>query len=297
VSGFWVFAARSNDELRVLFGYFYVLMLTICYSMLLRGLPFLYATLIGLLVPAALYVATHFGNGASTLRLPIAFARRYAARLTQESTIAMPAGRLFILRATGDEASGLLIAGQFTSGMLQLLLLGIGAALRTLSGDDNPGKPSPYRYPMWIVALLILIGSIARIAYIVNTQSAPRSTHHGELMALSLLIALIVMLGAFSTLAFSLIAETALVTIGSIASMVLHIPFGIEIALTSPFLSLSAEAAPIGKWSVTTVAPHESLLAHSHLYETDEVFTLLALEKAAHSVAVDPAGAASTVRV
>lgn len=289
-------AARAGDELRVLFGYFYGMMLIVCYSMLLHGVPFFYAILFGLLVPVALYVAIHFGKGTSTLLLPIAFARRYAARLTHESTIAIPPGRLFILRATGDEASGLLIAGQFTSGMLQLLLLGIGAALRTLSGDGKSGKPSHYRFPMRIVALLILIGSIARFAYIPYMKSA-RSTHDGEQMVLGLLIALIVILGALSTRAFSLIVETALVTMGSIASIVFHIPFGIEIALTSPFLSLSAEAAPIGKWSVTTVAPHESLLAHSHLYETDNVFTLLALENAAHKVVADPVGVASTARV
>ena len=289
-------AARAGDELRVLFGCFYGLMLIICYSMLLHGLPFFYAIQFGLLVPVALYVAIHFGKGTSTLRLPIAFARSYAARLTQESTIAMPPGRLFILRTTGDEASGLLIAGQFTSGILQLLLLGIGAALRTLSGDGKSGKPSRYRFPVRIVALLILIGSIARFAYIPHVQSA-RGTHDGEQMVLSLLIALIIALGALSTRAFSIIVETTLVMMGGIASMVFHIPFGIEIALTSPFLSLSAEAAPIGKWSVTTVAPHESLLAHSHLYETDEVFALLAPEKAAHSVAAKPVVVESTVRV
>ncbi|GLU34027.1 alpha/beta hydrolase [Trinickia caryophylli] len=278
-------AARAVDELRVLFGYFCVLALTVSYSLILHGWSFLYAVLTVLLALVALFIASHFGRGVSTLRLPIAFARRYAARLTRESTIALPPGRLLILRATGDEASGLLITGQFASGMLQLLLLAIGAALRAVSGDDDPHWRSRYRLSMWVLAILILIGSFARIAYLLHTPSAPLDSHRGELMVLSLLFALILTLGAFSTMPFSLLAETALVTIGSVASIVFHIPFGIEIALVSPVLSLSAEAAPIGKWPVTTVAPHQSLLAHSHLYETDEVFTLLAQAEATNDAA------------
>lgn len=104
------------------------------------------------------------------------------------------AERIYLI---GHSHGGLLAA---MAAMLRLLLLAIGAGLRRLSGDGNPGKLNPYRRATWIVAPLILVGSIARFSYLLNKESAPPpSAQDGELMALSLLIALIVILGAFPT--------------------------------------------------------------------------------------------------
>jgi hypothetical protein len=206
-----------------------------------------------------------------------------AERLLEQLTLPeLPSEKLLILRATGDEASALLLFFQF----LSLLLVRLFHLLQRLYGWVER------HFTAWSSRKLALIGAI--VAAVLGSAVAgaflTRVTAAGDSMFP--LVLAVLLLGAF-TLAMSLLLligwigpATALFRLAAsipllpaaLVIAVCMLPTDWRIAVANLLIDVTPEPTPAGAWQIHQLVPRPSAgagpavpgLAHSAIYDDDE---------------------------
>lgn len=258
------------------------------YALLGLGVVFALSGLVGIALDisiiglAALLVAVIFASldPDSALELVINTIREKGRRVCAESRICLPAKGIFILRTSADEASGFLATGQIFSWGFSVFFRFIGRPLGGIVKMENYFRSifggilrnETFRT---ISFSLILTGNaslmaIYRTHFLTFKPAVYACIGGGALVALLFILA---------THAVSLIVEPLLLLVSGAASFLFHLPFSIELATASLFVSISVESTPIGRWDITTVSHENAPFAHSLLHDSDEVARLIAQEE------------------
>jgi pimeloyl-ACP methyl ester carboxylesterase len=183
-----------------------------------------------------------------------------------DSRISLPKRRLFIVRATADEASGFLAFGQMLSWILIAFVKPLSLTLATIIRLEATITTAFGRF--------VNVGLFFGILGLLNSCGMLFPAFFKYTFWGSIILLLPMFFLRFHLL--SLIIEPLLLAITAVASFLCHLPFGIELALASLVVGVSVEAAPIGQWNIMTVASSGAVLAHSYLYDSDEVTKLVA---------------------
>ena len=196
-------------------------------------------------------------------------------RLRRELTLPQyPVLPVLILRTTGDEASGVLAMSQFLSwlvGRITSVLASLANKIR-LSGDEG-GR-------LWSF-LLIAVWALT-FAWVRKSEPIVREDFAYPIWTLFVSL----MIGAMSLALFvwvvriTLLAGVALLLFVRAMSLV---PFGIDVALASVVLQITAEATPPGSWTLTHVPGRPAgpsgfvaRFAHSHIYNDEDTLEAIA---------------------
>lgn len=190
-----------------------------------------------------------------------------AGKMSEVSRIALLPEQLTVCRAAGDEASGLLAISQVACSML----LGIQKTAATLNRYIRRLEFLISHKIMQTAPGLTAIGALAFIGLYFRTD---------PMVKLVVLPPIVVGLFCLCRL-FSIIVEVLLAIPVWVLSFLVNLPFGVELAVRSWIISISVEATPVGRWNSLLVNNINSSLAHSALYEQEEIFDEIARMHAA----------------
>lgn len=190
-----------------------------------------------------------------------------AGQLSEVSRITLSAEQLTVCRAAGDEASGVLAVSQVACWILltiQKMAATLNRYIRRLeffiSNSIMQKVPG-----LLVIAALIFMAVYFRADPLVKLVVIPP-----------------VAIGLFCLFRlFSIIVEVLLAIPVWVLSFVVNLPFGVELAIRSWIISISVEATPVGRWNSLLVNNINSSLAHSALYEQEEIFDEIARMHAA----------------
>lgn len=185
-----------------------------------------------------------------------------AGRLSEVSRITLLPEHMTVCRAAGDEASGLLAVSQVACS----ILLGIQKTAATLNRYIRQLEFLISHRIMQTAPGLMAIGALAFIGMYFRTD---------PMVKLVVLPPILVGIFCLCRL-FSIIVEVLLAIPVWVLSLVVNLPFGVELAIRSWIISISVEATPVGRWNSLLVNNINSSLAHSALYEQEEIFDEIA---------------------
>jgi hypothetical protein len=200
--------------------------------------------------------------------------------------------RVLIVRSPADEASGLLITGQFASQITVRVFL---AAQRMYDRIESFAKRwAKRRLALAGIAIVLFAATVLFLfAYAVATNADhPQWMRTGSLVGLyasmlPMVFVLTLPLGRYGLYGVTIPARLAVAVLTwpiiLLLSLFLVIPFGWEVAVANVLLDVSAEATPLGAWTVHTVAPltsgeidsDEIPLVHSAIYDNPHVIALI----------------------
>ena len=219
------------------------------------------------------------------------YGRRIERAMAATTTAIDPEGVL-IVRSPADEASGLLITGQFASQITVRVFL---TAQRMYAGIETfATRWAKRRLALaGIAAVLIAATVLFLFGYAAATNPGhPQWMRTGSLVGLyssilPLVFVLTLPLGSYGLYGATFPARLAVAVLTwpiiLLLSLFLVIPFGWEVAVANVLLDASAEATPLGAWTVHTVAPLTSVeidsddipLVHSAIYDNPHVIALI----------------------
>lgn len=190
-----------------------------------------------------------------------------ATQLSEVSRISLSAEQLTVCRAAGDEASGVLAVSQVAC----WILLTIQKIAATMNRYIRRLEFFISNSIMQKVPGLIAIAALICMA--ISFRDDPQ---------VKLVLIPPVAVGFFCLFRlFSIIVEVLLAIPVWVLSFVVNLPFGVELAVRSWIISISVEATPVGRWNSLLVNNINSSLAHSALYEQEEIFDEIARMHAA----------------
>jgi hypothetical protein len=219
------------------------------------------------------------------------YGQRIERAMATTATAIDPEGVL-IVRSPADEASGLLITGQFASQITVRVFL---AAQRMYAGIESFARRWAKRWLALagIAVVLIAAAVLFLSGYALATNPGhPQWMRTGSLVGfyaslLPLVFVLTLPLGSYGLYGATFPARLAVAVLTwpiiLLLSLFLVIPFGWEVAVANVLLDASAEATPLGAWTVHTVAPLTSVeidsddipLVHSAIYDNPQVIALI----------------------
>lgn len=231
----------------------------------------------------------------TTLFLAVGRWLDYGERLKRgmaPTATAIDPDRVLIVRSPSDEASGLLITGQFASQITVRVFL---TAQRMYDRIELFAKRWAKRRLALAAIAIALIAATALFltAYVVATNGGhPQWMRTGSLVGfyasiVALPFVLTLPLGSYGLYGATVPARLAVAVLTwpiiLLLSLFLIIPFGWEVAVANVLLDVSAEATPLGSWTVHTVAPLTSVeldtddipLVHSAIYDNPQVIALI----------------------
>lgn len=191
----------------------------------------------------------------------------------------LPSRKLLIVRATGDEASAVLLFFQFLSFL----------AVRLFHSAINLYGALHRRFAAWSEHKIALIavaiaGFLAIVGLVMLATALGLAITKGIAIAQVLLLSLLVVLPIFlllgwvdtATGVFRFIASLALVP-AALALAVFMLPIDWRVALANLLVDVTAETAPPGSWTMVQVVPERAEreqraapgLAHSIVYEDE----------------------------
>jgi pimeloyl-ACP methyl ester carboxylesterase len=185
-----------------------------------------------------------------------------ARKLSEVSRITLSAEQMTVCRAAGDEASGVLAVSQVACWILLGIQKMAAAANRYIRRLEFLISNSIMQSIPGMISVVALIGMAI--------------CFHTDPLAKFILMPLIAV-GFFCLFRlFSIIVEVLLALPVWVLSFVVNLPFGAELAVRSWIISISVEATPVGRWTSLLVNNINSSLAHSALYEQEEIFDEIA---------------------
>jgi pimeloyl-ACP methyl ester carboxylesterase len=208
----------------------------------------------------------------------IARIRALGNRIARNSRVSLHNNSLLILRATGDEASGMLMVSQMTSWALYSILKMLGFLSGVLVVLEDHARAllrriSELRVLDWGASIAIWFGYMLSMTYItINIPSLSEIAFQSMLLVFAVFPVFLSLVMRIP----SLVVNPALTIVGAVAAFIANLPFGIDLAASSAIVSITAESAPLGTWPITTVVSGNSLLAHSHLYDSEEISSSIA---------------------
>ncbi len=195
--------------------------------------------------------------------------RSHGESVADASLMRPPPTSLLVLRATGDEASGALGAMHVVSWLLVWILKYIGQLASVLLWVEELDGRLPSRLRrLGLLALRVFLFAFLAPILIALYLSTP-SAHLADLGTWAM-FATLAMLPMFLILQFRvayLIIAPALTIAATVINTLLLMPFGLDLAVRSALIAVSAEPTPLGSWPLRVSPPGEGLLAHSALYE------------------------------
>ena len=185
-----------------------------------------------------------------------------AEQLAEFSRISLSPEQMTVCRAAGDEATGVLAVSHIACWILLRIQKAAAALTRYIRRLEFFISDSFMR----TIPGAIVVGALSVMAmYFWSDPAAKR------------IVVPLVLVGLFSLFRlFSIIVEVLLAIPVWGLSLVLNLPFGLELAVKSLIIAISVEATPVGRWTTVLVHNINSSLAHSALYEQEEIFEELA---------------------
>ena len=185
-----------------------------------------------------------------------------AARSSEVSRITLSAEQMTVCRAAGDEASGVLAVSQVACWILLAIQKMAAALNRYIRRLEFFISNSIMQQVPGLIAMVALIF----VAIYFRTDPLVRAV-----------VLPPIAVGFFCLFRlFSIIVEVLLAIPVWVLSFVVNLPFGVELAVRSWIISISVEATPVGRWNSLLVNNINSNLAHSALYEQEEIFDEIA---------------------
>jgi hypothetical protein len=194
-------------------------------------------------------------------------------RIVVDAEIALADGSLKLFRTAGDEASGFLAIGQMTSWVVFTLFRVFGSAINVIATMEVRFGEFVTKHTGWGVMSMLgsfgLVGVLSAVIRVVFDWNPPI-----ESVILAGLVPLLLFLRVTS-----LLIEPVLSVAAACVAFICYLPFGFDLAVASPVVSVTVESAPEGRWELITVGSGDAFLAHSLLYDTTEVAKAVAMER------------------
>lgn len=224
---------------------------------------------------------------------------RYLSRLTnfileQNRTEVLSGIKMLIVRESADEASSLLGAVQLGTRVVSLLFSGVEAAADKVESWTQKTANNPLELKTILANIVLLLAAIGVVAdSILNTFA---SVFHVTLTAIAITnilgsvavvllyrrkyAALLASLGFTALFGMALTVTSMFAFPAWLLLWLLAYPIR-EAILSAPFVDVSAEATPEGRWCVTHFLPNEEVLGglslfHSAAHDDSRVFELVA---------------------
>ncbi|APW41774.1 hypothetical protein RS694_03910 [Rhodoferax saidenbachensis] len=196
--------------------------------------------------------------------------RKSTVSFAKHTEVTLDPSQLLVLRTTNDEASFLLALSAFSSWILQTLVRFIQTIFQLTRRLEK--LVAEYFNPMFIVSVLMLVclGFLKQSETYASLGNDVLE-HFGNALSMLLFIAY-----AVKVRAMALVVEALSFILTAPLFMLVALPFGLETALRASVLRISAEAAPPGTWTITTLRAQNALLSHSEIYERQEIAAALA---------------------
>lgn len=172
---------------------------------------------------------------------------------------------MMIVRATGDEATGLLALGHFLHWVVIATLQLFAALARGVFRIEDYFL----RHKKTVLVFLLLLP----LAALMERRLEVASPDGSAAAAMCIVGTVPILLRMRYT---SYLLSPAFAIVGAIGSFVAFVPFGADIALRSLVVTLSVESTPPGVFDVTLVPAGTAPLAHSVLYDDPRVPTMVA---------------------
>ena len=200
----------------------------------------------------------------------VAMLRTHGETFAKASLIRPTPNSLLVLRTPGDEASGALATAHILSWFLTTVLKIIGRLASALFWVEELVGSLPRRLRQlgllgWLILIVPALVPIA-FAFGLFQPGLGYFAEAGFTIALSMMLVGEILLLLLLRAGYLAVAP-ALTIAAAIVNALLAIPFGLDLAIRSALIAVSAEPTPFGQWPVRLAAPGETLLAHSALYE------------------------------
>ena len=187
-------------------------------------------------------------------------------RWIRELTVDVNTDRLLILRATGDEASGLLGISAVIGSLFNFVLRLVGVAASVArSLEEAALRRMRFAVPLTLVFTLL--------ALLLQTDTQTLEQRLPTWLANFIIANSTSIFWAWVALAITGIGAVSgllapvLAVVGTFVSMILATFFGLDMALIAIFATVSAEATPIGRSFVSNRPGGSWGIAHSYLYD------------------------------